>query len=391
MKKNIFFFAVLMLLLSGGASAQMHRYNTNFSVAPQKLSDTIHIEFSDNQIYLPVGIMGRTYRFCLDTGSSQGMLYAGSNVPVYKTLGSVISHDANNTADTIDAVQLPPMAIGRREITGYVASVVKAPRGKVPYDGIIGFDIFNKGLACKIDTRKKIMILTDIKGQMDAETGYTLKYKLKWFAPFVNVSPFMRHVDETLFDTGARQLYVMNHTSFLEHSYKSKQVSAQVEGRATGNMYEGTNGAEKNSEVVFLHLDRLKYGEFSFNDVHTITTQGSSRLGAQMLGYGAVVINPRRKSITFEPYDGTDSISVNNRQFGIAFYDKDGQSAIGLIWHKTEGYRNGMRQGDVVLRINGKTISSYDDFVNYKFRDGEKYTFIMHDQRGFNKEITITR
>ena len=373
------------------ASAQLHRYNTNFGVSPRNFADTIKIEFKNDQIYIPVLIDGQTYRFNLDTGSSQGMLYESSSVPVGQRLGHVISHDANNVSDTIEAVQLPPLRIGHLNLTGYVASVVRHPAQQVDYDGILGFDLFNKGIACKIDTHLGIMVLSDRKGFFDSEPGYRLDYKLKWFVPYVNVSPFMRHVDQALFDTGARQLYVMNKASFDTHAYKSLQVNAQVEGRATGNFTQGTNSTERNDEVVFLHLDRLKWAEFNFRHVHTITTQGASRLGAQLLNYGKVVINPRHRTIVFQPFGTTDSVVVNNRQFGVAFIEKDSQPAIGLIWHKSEAYRRGMRQGDIVLRINDQTINSFQQFTAYPFRDGETYKFLLHDQKGFNKEVTVSR
>lgn len=383
---------LISALLSLPVPAQiMHRYNTNFTINLKNFADTIPIEFDNDQIYIPVLIKGKTCRFNLDTGSSQGMIYSHSEVPVVQELGNVISHDANNVTDTIKVVQLAPLMMGRLNIDGYVASVVDKPVGKVDYDGIIGFDLFNKGIAAKIDPKSKVMILSDIKDYFKAETGQTLKYRLKWFVPYINISPFMRHVDETFFDTGAKLLYQMNKASFLEHRYKSKQVNAQVEGQASGNFSVGTNSTEMQDIVYFLHLDRLKWNEFSFKNVHTITTQGASRLGAQLFNYGSVVINPKKKQITFIPYNGIDSVNVSNKQFGIAFIDKDDQPAIGLIWHKSEAYKAGMRQGDIVLKVNDEVINSYDEFVDYKFIEGTKYKFILRDARGFNKEINIIR
>jgi hypothetical protein len=201
----------------------------------------------------------------------------------------------------------------------------------------------------------------------------------------------MRHVDEVLFDTGARQLYVMNKQSFLEHSYQSKQVNEQVEGCAYGNFTQGTNSEEKQDEVFFLNLNRLKFDTFSFRNIHTITTQGASRIGAQIFHYGSMVINPHKKLLLFQPYQNSDSVNVNNKQFGIAFINQDNQPAIGLIWQKTEAYKKGMRQGDILLRINGEVITSYQQFIDYKFVDGQTYKFTLHDQKGFNKEVSVTR
>lgn len=387
-------FYILLLLTAftlNISSQQMHHYQTNFTISLKNFVDTIPIEYENDQIYINVLIQGRKYRFNLDTGSSQGMLYQNSRVPIMENLGGVISHDANNVADTIQAVQIAPFMMGKLNISGYVASIVKSSYPIHDYDGIIGFDLFNKGLSAKIDIKHKIMILSDIKGYFDKEPGYSLKYKLKWFVPYVLVSPFIRHVDQALFDSGAKQLYIMNHTSFLQHAYKSKQVNAQVEGRTTGNFTVATNSIEKPSEVVFLNLDRIKWADYSFNRVHTITTQGNSRIGAQIFNYGNIIISPRKKSITFQPYNHADSVDVSNKQFGVAFIDVNNKPQIALIWQQCDAYKAGMRQGDTVLSINGQAITNYSDFVDYKFEENKNYQFILLDARGFKKSITVKR
>ena len=169
-------------LLAGlPAQAQMHRYDTNFTVSQHHFVDTIPLELDDDQLYVPIRIGEKTYRFNLDTGSSQGMLYYGTRVPVVKELGHVVSYDANGVADTTLVVQLPEMQLGRLTIAGYVAAVKSRKVYRNNFDGIIGFDLFNKGIAGKIDPKRKCLILTDIKGYFDNEPGHTLKYKLARF------------------------------------------------------------------------------------------------------------------------------------------------------------------------------------------------------------------
>ena len=104
------------------------------------------------------------------------------------------------------------------------------------------------------------MILTDHRNLFDDETGYTVGYKLHWWVPYILVSPFKRHWDEVLFDTGSRQLFTMNKQSFDKHAYKSKQVNAQVEQRVRGHVSIGNMGTEQDDEVAFLKLERLRRG-----------------------------------------------------------------------------------------------------------------------------------
>jgi hypothetical protein len=73
-----------------GVSAQLERYDPDFGLwatqadgtlkKAKNFCDTIPLEVEDGQLFLRVVMGSRTYRFCLDTGSSQGMVYQGNNI-----------------------------------------------------------------------------------------------------------------------------------------------------------------------------------------------------------------------------------------------------------------------------------------------------------------------
>ena len=410
------------------SAQQLHRYNPNFGLSAENFCDTISIDVEDDLILVPVQINNKVYRFCLDTGSSQGMVYANSNIPNLVPLGNIISRDANNHVDTVQVIQLPPFTLptnsSQLTVSGYVASLMPRHSISDKYDAIIGFDLFNRGICAKIDKQRGLLILTDEKKLFRAEekVGYTLRYKLKWFVPYLYVSPFVRHTDEALFDTGAPLFYTMSRESFDQHLASDlanlhKNLGAgierQVEGRAEGHLTLGGFGLEKKDEVVFLHLDRLKWGDFAFTDLHTITTQGASKIGAKLLDFGTVIINPFRKHITFQPYpnevpssgeEGSgvvakpspigegwggapSSIRVGNKQFSVAFVPYKGQAVVGLIWEGSPPYKAGMRQGDVILQIDQRPITSFADFQRFGFIKGERHRFRLRDQQGVEKIV----
>lgn len=373
------------------ASAQTRKYNTNFTYSLKDFADTIPIEIKDNQVYVDALINGRTYKFNLDTGSSQGSLFSDSQLYGLQELGNVVSRDAAGHRDTVKVVQLPAFQIGRLTVTGYVASVFKT-HVKRNYDAILGFDLFNKGLCCKIDTKKGYMIFTDRRDFFDGEPGYALHYDLKWFVPYVTISPFKRHYDEALFDTGSKILYTMNKQSFDEHAYKSKNVNSQVVDRVKGNMTIGNIGAENTDEVAFLKLDRLKWDDFSFLDVSAVTTQGASRIGASILDYGSIIINGFRKYIRFQPYNRGDSVMVNNKPVTTAYVPTtDGLPQVGLILPSSNDYKAGLRQGDIILAIDGKAIRSFAAFQQYPFIEGYTHKLFIRTKEGKNKEVLLRK
>ena len=392
MKARIKTILLFIFVFCLGAQAQMHRYSVNFNVSEKDFVDTIPIRFIDDQIYIEVEMANGDKRlFNFDTGSSQGMVYYEGRIDTNDELGNIVSKDANGRKDTVKVIRIPEFKMGSITIGNYVATVINQPHGRRNYDAILGFDLLNKGLLCKIDVRNKRMILTDRKHFFKQEGGYQIRYKLRWFVPHVWISPFIRHVDETLFDTGTRQFYSMNKQSFDKHAFKSHQVNDQVEGRSRGHLSIGNYGAEEVDEVVFLKLDRLKWGEFAFNNVSSLTTQGGSRLGAAMLNYGSLIINPLKKRMLFQPYNDSDTCEVRNKQFDMAFVPVDGRAAVGLIRDTCDEYEQGMRQGDIILRINDDDIPDFQSFAHYPFVEGETYTFILLDQKGFKKTVKSIR
>lgn len=389
MKRSVV--CLLAVLLPVMANAQTRGYSTNFTFSQRNFADTIPIEVVDNQIFVKATAGGRVYRFCFDTGSSQGTVYASSPISGLRALGSVVSRDAAGRNDTVSVVQLPAITIGKLTITGYVASLFPSTMLRA-YDGIIGFDFFNKGLCCKIDTRNRRMVIADRRDFFDGETGYALHYKLKWFVPYVMVSPFKRHYDEALFDTGSNVLYTMNKQSFDEHAYKSKNVNSQVEARVKGKLTIGNIGAERGGEVAFLKLDRLKWDDFSFLDVSAVTTQGSSKIGAAMLRYGSVIINGFRRYICFQPYEGGDSVKVSNKPLTTAYVPTDdGRASVGIVMPGSADYEAGLRQGDIIISIDGKAIASFAAFQRFTLVKGMTHKMRVLTQEGKVKDVVITR
>ena len=389
MKKT--FFCILYIIMCIASHAQTHSYSTNFTYSLKNFADTIPIEVIDNQIFITATVNGRPYRFCLDTGSSQGTIYDNAPFVGMRSLGNVVSRDAAGRSDTVGVVQMPQFTIGKLTVTGYVASVFQSSMAR-SYDAILGFDLFNKGLCCKIDTRNKRIILTDRRDFFDGEKGYALHYTLKWWVPYVMVSPFKRHYDEVLFDTGSSILYTMNKESFDEHAYKSKNVNSQVAARVKGNMTIGNIGAEHTSEVAFLKLDRLKWDDFTFLNVNAVTTQGASRIGASILNYGAVVINGFRRYIRFLPYTEGDSVEVNNKTVTTAYVPtSDGRASVGIILPGSTDYQAGLRQGDIILSIDGHPVNTFKAFQQYPLTKGMTHRFIVWSKEGRSKEVIIQR
>ncbi len=385
---------VLMAFCSLYVFGQMSltRYSVAKSVSHTDFVDSIAIEWENQQIYIPVEIEGKTYRFLFDTGSAQAVVYADTPIRGCRPAGHILSHDAIGAVDTVRMVTLPPLKIGSIVFSDCQATLQQRAVKRRGFDGIIGFDIINRGLNAKIDVRNRLLILTDKKNYIDREQGFEARYKIRYHVPYVEVNPFGNYTEEALFDTGSRQFYAMNKQSFDRMAAKvGERVESQVEGRSVGRHAIGNFGAEPLGEVVFLNLSDLRLGDFSFSEVHTVTTQGGSHLGASLLDFGVLMVNPKKRRIRFQPYQQLATIRVGNSQTEIAFVSENGQACVGLVWECGVPYECGFREGDIIRKIDGFPVISFVHFVAWPFLIGREYLFTVQDRQGRQRDIRWVR
>lgn len=391
MKEKKMILIYLIILYAGSCLAQQHYYNLKFTLSGRNFVDSIPLEFVDQQIYLYGEVNGRRYRFCLDTGSSQGIIYSKSSFPYNKILGEIKSHDANGRVSSVKVAQYPDFTIGHLTIRGYSGSLINSSIVPTSFDAIIGFDLFNKGLSAKIDTRDSLLILTDRRNFFDREEGFPVKYRLLRWVPQIQLNPYPGFTDEARFDTGSQRIYEMSGSSLRKLLAVFPDFSSQVEGRCFGHRAIGSFGTEQKEVVSFLGIDALGIGGHLFRDIHTMTTQGASRIGAGILQYGAIIIRPQRKEIVFQPYNESVETQVSNKQMDIAFVPQNGKAVVGLIWEKSVHYQNGFRQGDTILSIDGKPVNSFAQFIAFPFINGRKHRFMVMGANGVMRTLESER
>ena len=374
---------------------QQYRYRLDFTVGSRDFVDTVQIEYERGQVYVPVTIDGQQLRFKLDTGSSQGVVYDDTPVKGLRPIGHIRSEDATGASRPVKMVELPPMTIGGLTLRGYKAALHQRQVRRRGEDGIIGFDLLRK-MAAKIDVRHQRMILTDRKKWVKDEQGYMLPYKLVNHTPRVQIDPVEGETATVVMDTGSRQLLSLNRSWVAASLAGNEEARTQVEGRCTGQMAIGNFGVEPEAEVVFLGLHAVRWGDLQLRDVHCITSQGNSHIGAPLLTHGTLTVNPFQRRLVFQPYDELKETTdegklmsycvIGNEQLRIAFVPKQGRAVVGLIWDRCDAYRQGFRQGDIIEQIDGRDVS-FDDFLRFRAVYGQQYQFTLRDRYGVHRTL----
>ena len=367
---------IFMLASCISVLAQMKGYDTAFTLSQGNFVMTVPIEVEQDRIYLRVTMNGQSYRFLLDTGASQGVIYEDVAVDGLRDWGFIKSVDATGESRQVQKVVLPPLTLGSLTIRDYKVQRMNRRVKQPDEDGIIGFALFNAGLAAKIDTRQQLLTLTDRRRHFRDADGEALKYKLIRHVPHVMVSPFEGADDDVLFDTGSPMLYAPNSVQLATMEANVPAVQHQIEGTTYGSRSMGHFGSEHSRKITMLRLERLMWGGFAFRDVHCASVQGGSHVGAQVLRYGAMIIDPFRKQLIFQPYDGATSCDVPDTRPDIVIVERGGKAMVGMVMKGGRAWQAGFRQGYVFEKVNGQSVN-FEAFNNFRWVKGLTYDFTM--------------
>lgn len=282
-----------------------YHYNTKFSINKKNFVDTIDIEWHRNQIYIKGFVGDKPCRINFDTGSSMGMISENFLNDEYRHIGTLSSRDANGKVSPVRVVMLPDVRIGSLVLSHYPATIrpkqpINVVYGNIGanYDLLLGFDLINKGLIVKIDTKAGKMIITD-RQNFFHDKGYIADYRLVRYAPNLKINVFKDCYDEAIFDTGSPFLYEMSRNSIKHFMLWTPDFKSLVKNDSTGRKTVGIHSIEESSNNVMLLFEELRILGFDFKNLSIGTTKGNSRIGAEILNYGSIIIDGKKRKILF--------------------------------------------------------------------------------------------
>ena len=372
---------MMLILMTACSFGQVKRYDTDFFVSERDFLVAVPIEVERDQLFVTLEINGRPYRFKLDTGASQGAIYDDVPLQGLRVLGTIESEDAAGHIRQMQTVQLPPFRLGPLTISGYKVQRMSRRVVRRGEDGILGFALFNKGIAARIDTREHQLTLTDRRDHYAYTPGEALKYRLRKHVPYIKISPFADVSDEVLFDTGSPLPYAVSATKFAQMKRQQPDIVSEIEGVTYGSRAIGHFGTERSGEITLLRLQELLWGGFAFHDVRCTTINGGSHIGTKLLEYGAVVINPFRRLLVYQPYDGTTSCTVSNRLHDIVIVERNGHAMIGMVMESGKAWQAGFRQGCVIEQVDGQSLT-FEQFLRFPWVRRQEYLFSLRQPDG---------
>jgi S1-C subfamily serine protease len=114
-------------------------------------------------------------------------------------------------------------------------------------------------------------------------------------------------------------------------------------------------------------------------------------LGAKILEYCAVIIDPFSKKIKFEPYSMSKTIEMKGTEKNEVISFVDSKLTIVMINENSKLYKLGARKNDVILEIDGVIVSDICSLLAIKnaLSDTSNHKIKMIDLNGNLKMFEI--
>ena len=323
----------------------------------RRICDTIHYEFVQDKIIIPVTVNGVKVKYIVDTGGQTGTIRekavemkaigGGGTRGVSDVNGMSLSYEEG----VLNDVQLSP----NYKLT-QMKSIIFPLNGffrDLGVAGILGSDAFAQAVVT-FDAREKIMVINyPYRPEGLKITEGVPFYPGSMNHPIVDVD-FGGCVKRVLFDTGANGLLILSADDYEDLKDK---VENRLLSRGIGISGVGIGGFDlKNTmEMKKVSIGELNFVGKEFNNMESVTCKGSSLMGVDMLKYGKVVIDYMRNRFYFFPYESrTEDMTGELKNWNVGILPVKGHFEITAVWDSAKDL---VALGDQVIRVNGKNLS----------------------------------
>lgn len=338
--------------------------------------DTIRFENLLGLIKIPVRINGELHYFMFDTGAEVTAIREDVAAGLDKTgYSRKRLKDANNEVTIQSRFVVHSLKIGNSDVSDQ--SVYTFPDSPLfncsGLEGIIGIDVI-KQFDWLIDFDKLYIVKTDPSDPAGRFNDFAALdfYKHK-FRPMIQLKIGNKIVD-FLFDTGANGSYIdkKNYRKIRSEIIRSYDEISSVSG---ANSYD-----QQSKESCFLVTAHpVNSDSINYNAMFNTTSTGENTIGNDFWRHNQLFLSWSKSKLLYRTVN-----SEKKKTFGISFRITDESMVVNSLVYTEQIVKSGVKTGDKVKAINGKSYKDNCDLMMYQFLAKEnEYTIEMQDGKQF--------
>ena len=342
-------------------------------------------------------INGKIYTFMVDTGAVTAISPQLYEELQLSSAANLEITDSGNLARSMKVVTMPDISVGGLVFKDIPAAVT----GESPFfqclgiDGFLGSNLMRNSIV-KFSHKSKTITFTDKHEEfdLDKKKGFDLGLDKMQSNPHLGAvfNSGDKKINETLlFDSGMTGFYETSLNGYI-NKIKGSNIFT-VLNEAEGSLSLGINGVAPNSMQYRLLLPDMKLAGATFKNVTVNTTDSNnSRIGAELLHYGDVIIDYPGKKFYFRPYS-IGEIDMGEKNWPVQPVIKDGKFVIGIVWDPA--FNEEILLGDEILsfgEIDYESITVCDAFTTVlRPKDDIALIRLKDVNTGEIKEVELVR
>lgn len=352
----------------------------------QTFHDTIPFRTNLGLIVIPINFDNQIKYFAFDTGAQYSVAYGWAKETLKKTSKTITIRSSSNLRSKLRFYKSGKFKIGSKTVSNH--QILNAPRNEIfschKIDGILGVDVI-KLLNWTIDYKNKILVMHP-KNYVPTveEEFYPLDFQFIKNRPYVFLNHKQKYKLKFLLDTGAGSLSNISNNNYNLTS---------LDDLPTKQFYSGSfdvNGILTTTKPTIFKLKNTTSKKTVLSPVISYNNQKSSKIANSLWKNKKLFLSLQKNLLLVSQ----NNINQNYLAYSCSIMVRNGKMIVVKLQKDSELWKMGVRQGDEILKFNGKSFSDFCELDTYQrtiAKTGKSFeiTLLNNEKVVISKNVVI--
>ena len=319
--------------------------------------DTIPFRNDLGLIIIPVTFNGVKKQFAFDTGAQYSVAYGWAAETLKKTRRAITINSSSGLKSKMHFYKSGRIEIGSRKVNGH--KILNAPKNEIftcyNVDGILGVDII-KAFNWSIDYKKKILIMHPSNFvPKSVKNMHQLNFNFIKNRPYVYLKLKKNNL-RFLLDTGAG-----GYSNISKRNYNLTNLDDYPKRLFYSGSFD-VNGILTSSKPTIIKLKEMRSNNITLSPLIYYNNKKSTKIGNRLWKDKQLFVSLKNKQL----YVSDSTINQTYKGFSCSVMYFKGKMRIIRIEIGSDLWNNGARQGDEILKFDGKSFDNFCDLDQYQ-------------------------